>query len=62
MDFHDVEFCCCKIGTFSPLHQIHFIHFCAHFDSLSNFFVGKSFVIAFYYVNLCLNPYFYGRN
>lgn len=26
------------------------------------FFVGKSFVIAFYYVNLCLNPYFYGRN
>ena len=39
-----------------------FIHFCAHFDSLSIFFVGKSFVIAFYYVNLCLNPYFYGRN
>ena len=62
MDFHDVEFDDAKFILFIQTTKSIFIHFCAHFGSLSNFFVGKSFVIAFYYVNLCLNPYFYGRN
>lgn len=50
--FMMLNFVIAKLAHFLHSTKSIFIHFCAYFDSLSNFFVGKSFVIAFYYVNL----------